>query len=121
MNLITELSLKTFLFETHLPTKNRKVKRKKREKVVRFLFLFLALDTSSDQVKKQVFELLSALCVYNAEGYNRALQSLDHYKVSTANSAQCIYRRGEMVFKKTNEKNNDLKSLTMIHICRAVD
>ncbi len=48
------------------------------------LFVFvpiLALDTNSSQVKKQVFELLSALCVYNAEGYNRALEALDHYKV----------------------------------------
>jgi hypothetical protein len=32
-------------------------------------------------VKRQVFELLSALCVYNAEGYGRALEALDHYKV----------------------------------------
>ena len=43
---------------------------------------FLALDTNSSQVKKQVFELLSALCVYNAEGYSRALEALEHYKVS---------------------------------------
>ena len=28
-----------------------------------------------------MFELLSALCVYNAEGYSRALEALDHYKV----------------------------------------
>ena len=41
-----------------------------------------ALDTNSSQVKKQVFELLSALCVYNAEGYSRALEALDHYKVT---------------------------------------
>ena len=26
-------------------------------------------------------ELLSALCVYNAEGYSRALEALDHYMV----------------------------------------
>ena len=26
-------------------------------------------------------ELLSALCVYNAEGYARALDALEHYKV----------------------------------------
>lgn len=32
-------------------------------------------------IKKQVFELLSALCVYNADGYNRALDALEHYKV----------------------------------------
>lgn len=46
-----------------------------------FLFCFLpALDTNNAQVKKQVFELLSALCVYSAEGYNRALEALEHYK-----------------------------------------
>merc|ERR1719216_498820 len=42
--------------------------------------LAAALDTNSSQVKKQVFELLSALCVYNAEGYSRALEALEHYK-----------------------------------------
>ena len=46
---------------------------------------FSALDTNSSQVKKQVFELLSALCVYNAEGYSRALEALDHYKVTADN------------------------------------
>ena len=39
-----------------------------------------ALDTPNVTVKKQVLELLSALCVYNAEGYNRALDALDHYR-----------------------------------------
>jgi hypothetical protein len=43
--------------------------------------LFSALDTTNIQVKKQVFELLSALCVYNAEGYNRAIEALEFYKV----------------------------------------
>ena len=52
--------------------------------VLRINILFIsALDTNSSQVKKQVFELLSALCVYNAEGYNRALEALEHYKVHT--------------------------------------
>ena len=45
-----------------------------------FLF-FLALDTNNVANKKQVFELLSALCVYSAEGYSRALDALEHYKV----------------------------------------
>ena len=27
-----------------------------------------------------MFELLSALCVYSSEGYNRALEALEHYK-----------------------------------------
>jgi hypothetical protein len=44
--------------------------------------LFSALDTTNIQVKKQVFELLSALCVYNAEGYNRAIEALEFYKVN---------------------------------------
>lgn len=40
-----------------------------------------ALDTSNVTVKKQVFELLSALCAYNAEGYARAVETLEHFKV----------------------------------------
>ena len=40
------------------------------------------------EVKKQVLELLSALTVYNAEGYNRALQALDHYKVCSVGRYQ---------------------------------
>lgn len=40
-----------------------------------------ALDTNNETVKKQVFELLSALCAYSPEGYNRALDTLEHYKV----------------------------------------
>uniref|UniRef100_A0A146M1M5 FH2 domain-containing protein 1 n=2 Tax=Lygus hesperus TaxID=30085 RepID=A0A146M1M5_LYGHE len=42
--------------------------------------LAAALDTNNVTVKKQVFELLSALCVYNTEGYTRALDALEHYK-----------------------------------------
>ena len=47
-------------------------------------FFLSALDTTNTQVKKQVFELLSALCVYSADGYKRALEALDHYKESTS-------------------------------------
>lgn len=42
--------------------------------------LAAALDTNNVTIKKQVFELLSALCVYNVDGYNRALDALEHYK-----------------------------------------
>ncbi|EEZ97607.1 inverted formin-2 [Tribolium castaneum] len=42
--------------------------------------LAAALDTSNVTVKKQVFELLSALCVHNEEGHARALDTLEHYK-----------------------------------------
>ncbi|KAK7076080.1 FH2 domain-containing protein 1, partial [Halocaridina rubra] len=49
-----------------------------------FFLSFSALDTNNVTVKKQVFELLSALCVYNADGYNRALDALEHYKALKA-------------------------------------
>ncbi|XP_053330980.1 inverted formin-2 isoform X2 [Spea bombifrons] len=39
-----------------------------------------ALDTSNIMVKKQVFELLSALCIYSPEGHALALDALEHYK-----------------------------------------
>ncbi|XP_055915666.1 formin-J [Eupeodes corollae] len=39
-----------------------------------------ALDTNNSTVKKQVFELLSALCAYNSEGYSRAIETLEFYK-----------------------------------------
>ncbi|XP_034480692.1 uncharacterized protein LOC117786504 [Drosophila innubila] len=39
-----------------------------------------ALDTQNTTVKKQVFELLSALCANNREGYARAIETLDFYK-----------------------------------------
>ncbi|XP_071504248.1 inverted formin-2-like [Diadema antillarum] len=41
-----------------------------------------ALDTENAPVKKQVYELLSALCMYSADGYSRAIDALEHYKVS---------------------------------------
>lgn len=43
--------------------------------------LVLALESDNTEVKKQVFELLSALCVHNTEGYNRTFECLDSYKV----------------------------------------
>uniref|UniRef100_A0A8D0DJC9 GBD/FH3 domain-containing protein n=1 Tax=Salvator merianae TaxID=96440 RepID=A0A8D0DJC9_SALMN len=39
-----------------------------------------ALDTSNVMVKKQVFELLAALCIYSEDGHALALDALDHYK-----------------------------------------
>lgn len=44
-------------------------------------FLFSALDTDNVTLKKQVFELLSALCVYSEMGYKMAVDALSHYKV----------------------------------------
>ncbi|XP_069130922.1 inverted formin-2-like isoform X2 [Argopecten irradians] len=42
--------------------------------------LVKALDTNNVMVKKQVFELLSALCVYSSEGYVLAMDALESYK-----------------------------------------
>ncbi|XP_039485238.1 formin-J [Drosophila santomea] len=39
-----------------------------------------ALDTQNATVKKQVFELLSALCAYSPDGYARAIETLEFYK-----------------------------------------
>lgn len=47
-------------------------------------FFVSALDTDNVMVKKQVFELLSALCVYTAEGYARAIDALENYKVNSS-------------------------------------
>ncbi|CAM5151971.1 unnamed protein product [Natator depressus] len=40
-----------------------------------------ALDTSNVMVKKQVFDLLAALCIYSLDGHALALDALDHYKM----------------------------------------
>lgn len=45
--------------------------------------LAAALDTNNEIVKKQVFELLSALCAYSRSGYCRAIETLENYKVNT--------------------------------------
>ncbi|KAK7067270.1 Inverted formin-2 [Halocaridina rubra] len=41
-----------------------------------------SLDSKNMLVKKQVFELMSALCVYSEKGHSLALDSLNNYKVS---------------------------------------
>ncbi|MFT7801871.1 inverted formin-2 isoform X1 [Arapaima gigas] len=51
-----------------------------------------ALDTSNIMVKKQVFELLAALSMFSANGYNLALDALDHYKASLSSVKMQQYR-----------------------------
>ena len=41
------------------------------------------MDTNNELVKKQVIELLSALCMYSPDGNRLAMDALDTYKVST--------------------------------------
>ena len=33
-------------------------------------------------VKKQVFELLAAMCMYSSDGKARAIDAMEHYKVN---------------------------------------
>lgn len=58
--------------------------------------LALALDTNNETVKKQVFELLSALCAYSRSGYCRAIETLENYKVRD-------FRRRFVSFSKLNK------------------
>ena len=46
------------------------------------LIFISALDTNNTMVKRQVFELLSALTVYSPEGYNIAIDALEDFKVN---------------------------------------
>ncbi len=43
--------------------------------------VLIVLDTNNGLVKTQVLELLSALCLYSAPGYQLAMDALDNYKV----------------------------------------
>lgn len=45
-----------------------------------------ALDTNNETVKKQVFELLSALCAYSRSGYRRAIETFETFKVKIIRS-----------------------------------
>ena len=45
------------------------------------LSLHAVLDTNNGLVKTQVFQLLSAMCVYSEGGYKLAMDALEDYKV----------------------------------------
>jgi len=64
---------------------------------------FSALDTKDTQVKKGIFELLSALCVYSAEGYSRALEALEHYKKFKSERYRFLIVLSELQTAKTAE------------------
>jgi len=74
--------------------------------------LAAALDTNSSQVKKQVFELLSALCVYNAEGYSRALEALEHYKTFKT----LRYKFSVVVEELKQAKSNEYRTVLLAFI-----
>lgn len=49
-----------------------------------FFFCISALDTNNVMVKMQMFELLSALCVYSKDGFYLTMDALEQYKVHGA-------------------------------------
>lgn len=44
------------------------------------------LDSKNETVKKQIIELLSALCSYSELGYRRTMETLEKYKVKRKHS-----------------------------------
>nr|XP_026693257.1 inverted formin-2 isoform X8 [Ciona intestinalis] len=42
--------------------------------------LSTTLDSANVMVKKQVFELLAAMCIYSSEGKSRSIDAMEHYK-----------------------------------------
>lgn len=64
------------------------------------------------QVKKQVFELLSALCVYSSEGYSRALEALDHFKAFNLER----YRFNVIVNELKEATTNDYRTVLLAFI-----
>nr|XP_036847344.1 inverted formin-2 isoform X3 [Manis javanica] len=74
-----------------------------------------ALDTSNVMVKKQVFELLAALCIYSPEGHMLALDALDHYK--TVGSQQY---RFSVVLNELADSDNVPYLVTLLSVVNAV-
>lgn len=70
-----------------------------------FCWFLPALDTDNAPVKKQVFELLSALCMYSADGYARAIDALGHYKVRTT-------KRFHLSFHSSAERQTKVKQIS---------
>ncbi|XP_063832765.1 FH2 domain-containing protein 1 [Ostrinia nubilalis] len=74
--------------------------------------LAAALTSPAAPVKKQVFELLSALCVYNADGYARAVDTLDRYKTIKGER----YRLNVVVEELKNAATVDYKTALVAFI-----
>uniref|UniRef100_A0A2K5KE43 Inverted formin-2 n=2 Tax=Colobus angolensis palliatus TaxID=336983 RepID=A0A2K5KE43_COLAP len=74
-----------------------------------------ALDTSNVMVKKQVFELLAALCIYSPEGHALTLDALDHYK--TVCSQQY---RFSIVMNELSGSDNVPYVVTLLSVVNAI-
>jgi len=45
------------------------------------ILIYIALDTSNTMVKKQVFDLLCALCMSSEQGFNVCVEAINNQKV----------------------------------------
>ncbi|KAM6202704.1 inverted formin-2 [Rhynchocyon petersi] len=74
-----------------------------------------ALDTSNVMVKKQVFELLAALCIYSPEGHALTLDALDHYK------AVCSQQyRFSVIMNELTDSDNVPYLVTLLSVINAL-
>ncbi|XP_023364624.1 inverted formin-2 isoform X2 [Otolemur garnettii] len=74
-----------------------------------------ALDTSNVMVKKQVFELLAALCIYSPEGHALTLDALDHYK-STCSQQY----RFSVIMSELSDSDNVPYVVTLLSVINAI-
>ncbi|KAM9294241.1 inverted formin-2-like [Gastrophryne carolinensis] len=74
-----------------------------------------ALDTSNVMVKKQVFELIAALCIYSTEGHHLALDALEHYK--TVKNQQY---RFSVIMSELSASDNVPYMVTLLSVINAI-
>ncbi|XP_052385849.1 inverted formin-2 isoform X5 [Carassius gibelio] len=74
-----------------------------------------ALDTSNTMVKKQVFELLAALCMFSSEGHRLALDALDHYK-----SVKTQQYRFSVIMNELQSTDNVPYMVTLLSVINAL-
>ncbi|XP_076117482.1 uncharacterized protein LOC143085163 isoform X1 [Mytilus galloprovincialis] len=68
-----------------------------------------ALNTDNEATKKQVFELLSALCVYSKDGTHYALETLAHLQKHRKQN----YRFSTLIDELRNTDNTDYKTILL--------
>lgn len=74
-----------------------------------------ALDTSNVMVKKQVFELLAALCIYSPEGHALTLDALDHYKMVCSQQY-----RFSVIMSELSDSDNVPYVVTLLSVINAI-
>ncbi|XP_061099974.1 inverted formin-2-like isoform X1 [Conger conger] len=74
-----------------------------------------ALDTSNTMVKKQVFDLLAALCMFSVDGHSLALDALEHYK-----SVKTQQYRFSVIMNELQATDNVSYMFTLLSVVNAL-